>query len=61
MANESIQDILMRRDKMSEKDAIDLIRDAKEDMHERLANGEMPDDICSEWFGLEPDYLMELI
>ena len=56
-----IKNILMTRDDMSEKEADDLIQEAKDDMNERLANGEMPDDICSEWFGLEPDYLMELI
>ena len=27
----------------------------------KTVNGEIPDNICSEWFGLEPDYIMELI
>ena len=41
---------------------IDLINDAKEDLYERIDDGdEGIDDICQEWFGLEPDYLMELL
>tara|TARA_R110000822_G_scaffold192323_1_gene331023 strand:- start:534 stop:722 length:189 start_codon:yes stop_codon:yes gene_type:complete len=61
MPNETIKQVLMRRDDMTEKEADDLIRDATADLHERLEQGEMPDDICSEWFGLEPDFLDELI
>ena len=57
----SIKSVLMKRDDMSEEDAINLIQDARKDMNDRLARGEMPHDICEEWFGLEPDYLMELI
>jgi AmiR/NasT family two-component response regulator len=56
-----IKTILMQRDGMTEQEADELIADAKTDMNERLANGEMPDDICEEWFGLEPDYIFELL
>lgn len=58
---DSILNILMNRDGMSEDEAKDLIKDATKDLHERLENGEMPHDICNEWFGLEPDYIDELI
>ena len=58
---ESIKEVLMRRDGMTEEEAGELIEDATNDLHERLADGEMPHDICNEWFGLEPDYIMELI
>lgn len=58
---ESIKEILMSRDGMTEEEANDLIEQAKEDMNRRLDEGEMPDDICEEWFGLEPDYIMELM
>jgi len=58
---DSIKSVLMRRDGMTEEEADDLIREAKEDLHTRLAEGEMPEDICEEWFGLEPDYIDELI
>lgn len=57
----SIKQILIDRDGMSPKAADRLIEDCIGDLHERLKTGEMPYDICAEWFGLEPDYLMELI
>lgn len=56
----TIKEILMDRDGMSSDEADELIEDAKEDMYSRLEAGEMPEDICEEWFGLEPDYLFEL-
>lgn len=58
---DSIKKVLMERDGMSESEADELIKDAKADMFDRLADGEMPDDICEEWFGLEPDYIMDLM
>jgi len=58
---DSIKSVLMRRDGMTEEDAQDLINEARSDMIRRLEKGEMPEDICEEWFGLEPDYLVELI
>ena len=58
---ETIKEVLMRRDGMSEEEADDLIAEAKEDLNDRLYKGEYPDDICQEYFGLEPDYLMELL
>lgn len=56
-----IKQVLIDRDGMSPTEADDLISDAISDLHTRLAEDEMPDDICEEWFGLEPDYIMELI
>ena len=56
-----IREILMRRDGLSAEEADDLIEEAKSDLNYRLANGEMPYDICEEHFGLEPDYIMELL
>ena len=60
---ESIKEVLMRRDKISAKEADDLIAEAKEEMHNRLEAGDMEgaEEICADYFGLEPDYLMELI
>ena len=46
---------------MSEEEAEDLITQAREDFYQRLGDGEAPFDICAEWFGLEPDYIDELI
>jgi ribosomal protein L7/L12 len=57
----TIKEVLMRRDGMTAEEANDLIEDARNDLHERLAEGEMPEDICQEWFGLEPDYITELM
>jgi hypothetical protein len=53
--------ILMERDEMSRKEAEDLFNDAVEDFTDRLMWGEYPLDICEEWFGLEPDYLDDII
>lgn len=60
---ESIKEILMRRDGMSEVDANELIEEAREAMYEYLDDDDMEsaEDICMEYFGLEPDYLMELM
>lgn len=58
---ESIAEVLIRRDGMSRKEAEQMVEDAREELQERLADGEMPFDICEELFGLEPDYIMELI
>ena len=56
-----IAEILMKRDGMSEDEARDMVEEAREDLSERLEGGEMPFDICAEWFGLEPDYIDELM
>ena len=58
---ESIQEVLMKRDGITKEEADNLVRAAKEDLIERLDEGEMPYDICEEWFGLEPDYLEQLL
>ena len=60
---ESIRQVLIRRDEMSEREADDLIAEAREALLRYLEDGDMTsaDDICEEFFGLEPDYLMELI
>lgn len=58
---ENIIDVLMKRDEMTQKEAEQNIEMAREDLHTRLAEGEMPFDICGEWFGLEEDYIWELI
>ena len=57
----SIKDVLMDRG-MTEEEAEDLINEAKADLAERLADDDdKAYNICEEWFGLEPDYVMELI
>jgi hypothetical protein len=61
MPHESLKQVLMRRDGMSEQEADRLIKACKADLMNRLADGEMPDDILEEWFGLEPDYLPDIL
>jgi len=53
----SILRVLMRRDGMSRVDAQDLIEKAREEVEE----GGDPEEVCEEWFGLEPDYVMDLL
>lgn len=59
--NTTIKQVLMDRDGLSEEEAEDIINSAREEALDRLATGEMPYDICEEFFGLEPDYLEELL
>ncbi len=56
-----LQRVLMQRDGLSAAEAAEQIRDCKDEMNERLANGEYPHDILEEWFGLEPDYIFDLL
>jgi len=52
---------LMNRDGLSSEEVDDMIADAREELMERIENGEYCDDFCEEMFGLEPDYIMDLI
>ena len=48
---------------MSEQEADQLIEEATKQFYKYLANGdqESAEEICEEYFGLEPDYILELI
>lgn len=64
MMSETILEVLKHRDNMSQEDAEALIEEAKEDLQDRLEDPMLygdPFEICQDWFGLEPDYVMELI
>ena len=54
---ESIVDILMRRDEMTRADAESMLEDAKQ----RVSDGEDPEEVLYEDFGLEPDYIFQLL
>ena len=54
---ETIKQILMRRDGLSDDEADEQIEYAKE----RIADGEDPEEVCYDEFGLEPDYVFELL
>lgn len=51
--------ILMKRDGINEADAIELVKETKEE----LLNSDtfFPDDIIWNNLGLEPDYLMDIL
>lgn len=57
MTTERIVDILMGRDSMPRSEAEEMVHDAKV----RVLNGEDPEEILYEDFGLEPDYVFELL
>jgi hypothetical protein len=54
---ETLKEVLMRRDGLSPAEADDLIDEAKG----RILAGEDPEEILEEEFGLEPDYIWDLI
>jgi hypothetical protein len=60
---ETIKEVLMRRDGMDGDEADLLIRDCKEVIREaiELQDLEMAEGAIQDYFGLEPDYLMELL
>jgi len=59
----NIKQILMNRDGLTESEALSLIGEAREEMSQLLEEGRMDEayEICGDYFGLEPDYLDELI
>jgi hypothetical protein len=48
--------VLTDRDKLSHDEAVEMILDAKA----RVAEGEDPEEILYDEFGLEPDYVLDL-
>lgn len=53
----SIRQVLVYRDGLSEEEAEELIAEAREELNE----GRDPEEICADWFGLEPDYIWDLV
>lgn len=51
-------EVLMRRDGMSRSEAEDAIAEARKAV---LEDGEDPEDILADEFGLEPDYVFDLL
>ena len=60
---ETIKEVLMRRDGISALEAQDIINQAREALQEYIASNafESAENVCEEYFGLEPDYLTELM
>ena len=57
----SLKETLVERDGISSEEAEELIQECKNELNQRLEEGEMPFDICKEYFGLEPDYIFDLL
>ena len=60
---ESIKDVLVERDGMSSEEADELIEEAKEALDERISAGDISsaEEICMDSFGLEMDYIFDLL
>lgn len=60
---DSITEVLMRRDGMSEEDAKREVDDFKEDIEDSIMSGNLEDieDALMNDLGLEPDYLMDIL
>ena len=53
-----ITKILMERDGRSLKEAQELVNEAR---HAVRFDEEDPEEVLSDWFGLEPDYIFDLM
>jgi len=60
---DSITEVLMRRDGLSEEDAKREVEDFKADIEDSIMSGNLEDieDALMYDLGLEPDYLMDLL
>ena len=58
-----ILEVLMNRDNMTKKEAIELIKEARKQLNIYLEEGDLEsaENICEEFFGLEYDYIFDLI
>ena len=58
-----IKEVLMRRDNMSAQEADESIAEGVELLREYIAtdNISAAENICEELWGLEPDYILELL
>jgi hypothetical protein len=54
---ESLLKVLMRRDGLLREEALQQIAMAKAEVLE----GADPEEVLADWFGLEPDYLYDLL
>ena len=58
----TLKQVLMERDELTSQEADDAIQECKKDFMERVGNGDLDaDEILMEYFGLEPDYLEDLL
>jgi len=53
-----LKQVLMERDELTSKEADELIQEARRMI---LEDGENPEEVLYEEFGLEPDYIFDLL
>jgi hypothetical protein len=58
---ESIAKILMERDGITWFDAVNLLRDVRDECLRAIEIGDDPEQIFMDFVGLEPDYLFDLL
>ena len=58
---DNLKSILIKRDGLSNDEADEVIRQARIELNERLINNEEYDYFMEEEFGLESDYIFDLI
>lgn len=56
-----LEQVLMKRDNMSLAEVRQLISDARKDFDEYPENYIDVDQFMEEWFGLEPDYIFDVL
>jgi hypothetical protein len=58
-----LKKVIMRRDGISSSEADSLIEEARESLQAYIADGDLEaaENVCSEFFNLEPDYLTDLL
>lgn len=63
MSRSSLKQTLMRRDKISSNEADILVEEAQEAFNEYLAESDFESayNVCAEYFGLEPDFIDDLM
>lgn len=61
---ETLKQVLMRRDNLTAIEAEEWIHEVAADLEDRIGDPDTygnPETICEDCFGLEPDYLIELL
>lgn len=54
---QSLHQVLMERDGLTHEQALAEIDDARQ----AVLAGEDPEEVLADWFGLEPDYVFDLL
>jgi hypothetical protein len=56
---ESVREVVKKRDGINDKQFDNVLRGWKEELEDTLAEEGDLDELISDWFGLEPDYLYD--